>query len=87
MISRPTARAKTVLGPAPLALAAASLAFVVTGCADRASYSTHDAGFDDPTCRAVATDRAIDAAVTDDDIQSQVFKLTYATCIDWHRSR
>jgi hypothetical protein len=66
----------------------ASLAFSATGCANsETDFFPRDGHFEDASCRAVANDRATDAGTIaeDGDLQRQVFRLSYANCIDWHR--
>jgi len=66
-----------------------SLALVTAGCADpEADYFPQDSQFADAACRAIANDRANDAETLVDtkDEQRQVFKLTYASCMDWRRT-
>lgn len=68
---------------------AGMLAFGCTGCSDpKAAFIPRDGRFDNANCRAVASDRAGDAAMSFDDVdvQRQVFRLTYADCIEWHRT-
>jgi len=67
----------------------ALLAFATAGCANtETDFYPQDSQFADAGCRAVANDRAIDAAmiVADADVQQQVFRRSYANCIDWRRT-
>ena len=68
---------------------AVSLALATAGCAEQeTNFFPQDGQFTDPGCRAIATDRATDTwtLVADTDTQRQVFKLTYASCMDWRRT-